>query len=84
MQFSYIVVLLVSAVTVQSTTVGDPALRALAKLVPRQGQTPESCYNAGQKWCQTRGPKGTACPKGCLCNGGNLPKGGCCACTGGN
>ncbi|TEA11081.1 hypothetical protein C8034_v008059 [Colletotrichum sidae] len=67
MQFSYIVVLLVSAVTVQSTTVGDPALRALAKLVPRQGQTPESCYNAGLKWCQTRGPKGTACPKGCLC-----------------
>ncbi|TDZ14517.1 hypothetical protein Cob_v012636 [Colletotrichum orbiculare MAFF 240422] len=78
MQFSTIITLLASVAAVHSAAVAEPEVRAVASLIKRQGSTAAQCAAIKAQHCSNTG---AACPIGCLCSGGNLPDGGCCACT---
>ncbi|OLN87873.1 hypothetical protein CCHL11_00332 [Colletotrichum chlorophyti] len=77
MQFSIVFVLLASVAAVHSAAVPDGASE-IRDLFKRQGRTAAECASIGAAHCSNTG---AACPIGCLCSGGNLPNGGCCACT---
>ncbi|KAF6841874.1 hypothetical protein CMUS01_03416 [Colletotrichum musicola] len=74
MQFSTVFAVLASIATVHAAAAAEPHVREVASLMARQ----RDCASIGAKSCSNTG---AACPIGCLCSGGNLPGGGCCACT---
>ncbi|TQN65801.1 hypothetical protein CSHISOI_09790 [Colletotrichum shisoi] len=65
MQFSNIIALLVSVTAVHSATVAEPNVRAVIKLLKRQGLTPAQCASSGLVHCNSRDE---FCPIGCLCS----------------
>ncbi|WYZ45162.1 hypothetical protein EsH8_VIII_000478 [Colletotrichum jinshuiense] len=77
MHFPTVLALLASVVAVQSAIVAQPEVRAVASLLKRQGLTPAQCASSNLAHCKN-GVE--LCPGVCICSGGNLPNGGCCAC----
>ncbi|KAF9881695.1 hypothetical protein CkaCkLH20_00841 [Colletotrichum karsti] len=76
MQFSTIITLLASVAAVHSAAVAEPEVRAVSSLLKRQGLTPAQCAANNLRHCNN---SNEPCPNGCICPGGNLPDGGCCA-----
>ncbi|KAF6822445.1 hypothetical protein CPLU01_12000 [Colletotrichum plurivorum] len=78
MQFSTVFAVLASIATVHGAAVAEPHVREVASLMARQ----RDCASIGAKSCSNTVSTVLAAHSPLrFCSGGNLPGGGCCACT---